>query len=79
MAKTNHSFPPAWTARLRHYDQEKRMKVYIIMGNDYPDAVFRRKDEAEAYVIMKKKDEEERQQLGHRMIYWRVYDFELKE
>ena len=55
------------------------MKVYVIMGNDYPDAVFRRKDEAEAYVEKKKKEDEIQQRQGHGRIYWRVYDFDLQE
>lgn len=55
------------------------MKVYVIMGNDYPEAVFRHKDEADAYVQLKKDEQVEHKKLGHGNIYWRSYEFELRE
>jgi hypothetical protein len=79
MAKTDYFISPAWPFGLHYHDRKERMKVYVIMGNDYPDAVFRRKDEAEAYVELKKKQDEEQQRQGHGRIYWRVYDFDLQE
>jgi len=48
------------------------MKVFVIMGNDYPDKVFSRKIDADAFVRNKMNE----QKSGIR-IYWRVYEFDL--
>jgi hypothetical protein len=79
MAKTDYPVSSSGSIGFQPGSQEERMKVYVIMGNDYPDAVFRRKDEAEAYVTLKKKEDEDNQRQGHGKIYWRVYDFDLQE
>ena len=50
------------------------MKVYVVMGNDYPDAVFKLEQDAEKFCSDEKKERGE-QKPG---IYWRTYEFELK-
>lgn len=52
------------------------MKVYVIMGNDYPDAAFRTEEAAEEYVADKIKKQNERKRIGPK-IHWRWYEFEL--
>lgn len=49
------------------------MKVYVIMGNDYPDAVFSSREVAEKFVAEKKKERKD----GLTPIYWRSYEFEM--
>ena len=49
------------------------MKVYVIMGNDYPDAVFSSREVAEKFVAEKKKERKD----GLTPIYWRLYEFEM--
>jgi len=53
------------------------MKVYVVMGNDFPDKVFATEEAAEAYCIEKKSNPENRV-LGISRIYWRVYEFEVQ-
>lgn len=50
------------------------MKVYVVMGNDFPDCVFSTEAAAEAYCESKKAERRE----GYRRIYWRVYEFEVR-
>lgn len=55
------------------------MKVWVIMGNDYPDAVFDSENAAKSYVETKQAAE----RVGLRRyetprIYWRNYEFELQ-
>lgn len=45
-------------------------KVFVVMGNDYPDAVFSEEAAAEAFCKM-------RRAVPGSRINWRVYDFEL--
>jgi len=45
-------------------------KVFVVMGNDYPDAVFSEEAVAEAFCKM-------RRAVPGSRINWRVYDFEL--
>jgi hypothetical protein len=52
------------------------MKVYVVMGNDYPDAVFKDERKADEYVEMKKKYYSDH---SRRPIHWRHYEFELRE
>lgn len=54
------------------------MKVYIVMGNDYPDAVFT--TEAAAATYCSDKSAETPKLPGSRVprIYWRWYAFELQ-
>lgn len=61
------------------------MKVFVVMGNDYPDAVFTSNEAAEAYCCAKRSDDVLAQPKGGMMhgsvprIYWRVYAFDLRE
>lgn len=58
------------------------MKVFVVMGNDYPDAVFWHESAANRYVEDKKREDKVRQRDAGTIfsrIYWRVYDFELRE
>ena len=50
------------------------MVVYVVMGNDYPSAVFTSEVEAEAYCYRKR---EERSDGTITRIYWRVYEFTM--
>lgn len=54
-------------------------KVYIVMGNDYPAAVFSDKKIAEAYCYKKKKEEKPHESAVWKgtQIYWRSYEFTL--
>lgn len=52
------------------------MKVFVVMGNDFPDSVFDSEDAAEA-ACDSKRAERERSPTGHRAIYWRIYEFTL--
>lgn len=62
----------ARTGRQRMIQKEK---VYIVMGNDFPDAVFRTEEGAEKYCHEKPKIDA----ASNRRIYWRWYEFEVKE
>lgn len=57
------------------------MKVFVVMSNDYPDIVFEDKDDAERYCREKveaQQTETRGQRVGYgRLIYYKVYDFEL--
>jgi hypothetical protein len=56
------------------------MKVWVVMGNDFPDAVFKSEAAAEKYCADKKAANHKDRQSGHgRMIYWRSYDFDLRD
>lgn len=50
------------------------MKVFVVMGNDFPDCVFDDSDKADEYIKTKKDDD----QKEFRRIYWRSYEFEVK-
>lgn len=52
------------------------MRVYVIMTNDFPEAVYSDKATAEAIC---KKQNSIKPEPGFRKVYWRVYEFELKE
>ena len=54
------------------------MKVWVIMGNDYPDSVFALEEAAEKY-IAGKKAERSAEARGLPRIYWRSYEFEVKK
>lgn len=56
------------------------MKVYVVMGNDYPHCVFSSETVAEAYCNAKTAKEKEMsdKQIRSR-IYWRHYEFEVRE
>ena len=51
------------------------MKVYVVMGNDFPDSCFATEQAAEEYVALKKESVENK---GFPRIYWRVYEFEVR-
>jgi len=53
------------------------MKIYVVMGNDYPDAVFTNEVVAERY-CMTKRAEDLLLYVSPR-IDWRVYPFDLIE
>ena len=57
------------------------MKVWVIMGNDYPDSVFASEEAAEKYIAGKKAEHLRAQQLGggFSRIHWRSYEFEVKQ
>jgi hypothetical protein len=50
--------------------------MYVVMGNDFPDAVFDKLEAAEAYCVEKRK-EGPFNPSGSPRVYWRVYDFYL--
>jgi Icc-related predicted phosphoesterase len=50
------------------------MKVYVVMGNDDPVAVFKLAAEAVKFCADKKKE----QGTQKPAIYWRAYEFELQ-
>lgn len=64
------------------------MKVYVVMGNDYPSAVFTDERDAEAACKrlmdeQREKHEAEDARFGKKThytprIYWRYYGFELQ-
>ena len=49
--------------------------VHVVMGNDYPAAVFRKEESAEEFCVCKKKANKP----NERAIYWRHYEFELQD
>lgn len=56
------------------------MKVFVVMGNDFPESVFETEAAAEKYVEQKKAaDPEHRKQYGGPRIYWRTYEFEVRQ
>ena len=54
-------------------ESETRMSVYVVMGNDFPDAVFDNEAAAEAYCEARRAQNAE---SGTR-VYWRFYVFPL--
>jgi hypothetical protein len=60
------------------------LSVHVVMGNDFPDAVFADAADADAYCVKARADSIERlrQQWGQQYsgpgIHYRVYPFELK-
>lgn len=57
------------------------MKVWVVMGNDYPAAVCASAQAAEIFIDGKKSEDEERKRSegGGPRIYWRSYEFDLRE
>ena len=53
------------------------MKVWVIMGNDFPDAVFDNEEAAEAH-IKARKAEGKIHGGSYAKIYWRAYEFPLQ-
>jgi hypothetical protein len=55
------------------------MKVWVIMGNDYPDCVFATEEAAEKYLRSKMDDPANKLKYGGARIYWRHYEFEVRQ
>jgi hypothetical protein len=60
-----------------------RTKVYVIMGNDFPDAVFMRRIDADRYCRAKQANERRAIKAGLILgpgprVYWRWYEFPLQ-
>lgn len=54
------------------------MMVYVVMGNDYPQAVFKTLEAAEARCAeMRKRGPHN--PSGSCRIHWRTYDFKLED
>jgi hypothetical protein len=54
--------------------------IFIVMGNDYPAAVFSTQAFADRYVDDRKRDEARRQAEGRcTPIHWSVYTFPLDQ
>jgi hypothetical protein len=54
------------------------MKVWVIMGNDFPDAVFDSEEAAQRYCTTKMNDPANMRKHGTPRIYWRYYEFKLQ-
>lgn len=48
-------------------------EVAVVMGNDFPDAVFEKREDAEAYCDARRAENVP----GYTCIHWRVYNFPL--
>jgi hypothetical protein len=58
------------------------MKVYVVMGNDFPETIFGTEKGAAEFVAEKKQREDVEAKSRYRsrpMIYWRFYEFELQK
>lgn len=53
------------------------MKVWVVMSNDFPAAVFDEEDTAEKYCNMKMKEQREAKFRYTPLIYYRKYVFEV--
>ncbi len=53
--------------------------VYVVMGNDYPDAVFTTASAAELYCARKRAEPESMHDSGATKIYWNWYSLELRD
>jgi len=61
------------------------MKVFIVMGNDFPATVFATEQGAEDFCTRSRESQKKVQELAKAQnphsyfarIYWRVYDFEV--
>lgn len=51
------------------------MQVFVVMGNDYPDAVFNTEKAANDYCARRKAENKP----NERVIYWRAYEFTVVE
>ncbi len=57
----------------------KQKVVWVVMGNDFPDAVFATEALASQYVVQKKELDAKRVKEHYATIYWRSYAFTLQE
>lgn len=54
------------------------MKAYVLMGNDFPEAVYLKKDLAEAEVMRRMEEQRKGKEPWETpRVYWRWYDFEI--
>lgn len=53
------------------------MRVWVIMGNDYPDAVFDNEAAANTFIEINKAQDKIRFDGAYTRIYWRAYTFEM--
>lgn len=54
------------------------MRVFVLMGNDYPEAAIADEAAAEARAaLLNEEDKKLAAREGRGRIYWRVYGFEL--
>jgi len=53
------------------------MMIYVVMGNDYPAAVYDSESKAAAYCKEKNDENKKRKVDGRGHIYWRAYGFPL--
>ena len=58
-----------------------KKKIYVVMGNDFPDAAFSTEEKADAYVERMRKEDDKNNsiKIHHVKIYWRAYEFILDE
>lgn len=56
------------------------MKVFVLMGNDFPEKVFANETEANEIckALMDAPSNRHIHGSGSRIIYWRIYPFELE-
>jgi hypothetical protein len=52
------------------------MKVYVVMGNDFPEAVFSKEKDAEAFCA-EKVGKKPHKGLPAAHVHWRTYEFKL--
>ena len=81
--------PTSWTDREREFfalgwnecikmQPGGSMKVFVVMGNSYPEAVFTSDGAAQKFINEQRQSESS--EIGKRFgptIYWRFYEFEL--
>jgi hypothetical protein len=54
------------------------MKVFVVMGNDFPSAVFTTITAAEKYCDAKREEKLQNTRAAiYSKVFWRVYEFEL--
>lgn len=54
------------------------MRVFVVMGNDYPDRVYDTQQAADDFCRQKNNESAAQTEKGYRRIYWRYYEFELQ-
>lgn len=64
------------------------MKVWVVMGNDYPDSVYKTENAAATFINAKNEEREKADRKKRRLgsgsggygrIYWRSYEFEIQK
>lgn len=54
------------------------MKVYVVMGNDYPSRVYKTRRGAAKFIEEKEEyDVKRMRETGGPKIYWRSYEFDV--